>query len=247
MKSLALALALAAAPAAADPRTQLLDLSADVLAPDESEVGVFWGRYARGVYPNLQLATHFAGDVIGLVNLFAKYRFLSREELRVSAELGAAWWALLLVGSEPGNRPLLLFLPVELRATIPLAERLELDLGWLYRASLTGGGETRFGISSLRIEATLARYDSRGAWILTGRFPLLSRAEVKLDTLLGKSNVAGVLTVDDLASWGILVARDLTVLKSTHLRFGLGYRNTPGLLFYESIGKVLVNFDLYWR
>lgn len=233
--------------AARDRGTHLYDLSADTLPVDESEIGVFWARYSRGLAKDFQLATHVAGDAIGVINVLAKYRFLDRPELRASIEGGVIWAASLLLLSEGGDAPILLFVPIELRATVPLDEKLELNLAWMYRGSLTSGAGSAFGISTLRAEATLVRYDQRGAWFLTGRFPLVSRADVKLDSLLGKSDVVGAIALDDLPSWGFLGGRDLTFGTSGHVRLGLGWRNTPGILFYESLGRVLVNVDLYWR
>lgn len=245
------AVLLASAPVngrAAPDRLKLLDVSADVLPVGASEFGVFWARYARSFTPGLQLSTHIALDAVGLLNMDAKYRLLDRPELRMSVETGFLWAAILALGTKPGAAtPLVLFVPFEFHATVPLADDLELDLGGFYRASITRGAGQSLGVSSLRCDLTLARYDASGAWLFVLRFPLLSRADVRLDSLLGQTDVTGAIVLDDLASFGGLVARDLAFGKTAHLRVGLGYRRTPGMVFVESLGHVLVSFDLYWR
>lgn len=232
---------------AVEEQTKLYDLNAETIPGGTTEIGLFWGRISRGVGPDLQLSTHLAGDLLGVVNGFAKYRLVDRTQLRASIEGGFVWGAFLLAGAESGPKPLLLFLPLELRATLPVRDELELHLGFIYRQAITSGSGQQLGVSSLRVDATLARHDARGAWLLAGRFPLFSRATVSLESLLGKSNVSGALALDDLDSWSLVAGRDLTFGERGHIRLNLGYRATEGILFYESIGHVVVGFDMYWR
>lgn len=231
-----------------DPQNRILDLSADTLDRAEWEVGLFWGRVARGVTPNLQLATHALGWPLGALNVFAKWRFFNDENLRASVEGGVVWVAsAALFGAEGTKAPLLLFVPVELRATVPLADNLDLHLGAIGRWTLMNVEGAGIGATTLRMDLSVVRSDARGAWIATARVPLVTRASMNVDELLGASNVAGVIALDELPAWGVLIARDHMLGKRWHARLGLGYRNTYGILMYESLGHVLVNLDLYWR
>jgi hypothetical protein len=50
-----------------------------------------------------------------------------------------------------------------------------------------------------------------------------------------------------VSSWSVLLARDHLLGKKGHVRFGLGYRNRPGILLLESIGHLMLRLDIYWR
>lgn len=231
-----------------NPQDRLLDLSADTLAAGEWEIGLFWGRVARGITPNLQLSTHALGWPLGALNVFAKWRFFNHENLRASVEGGVVWVASAMLLGNPGeSRPLLLFVPVEFRATVPLADNLDLHLGGIGRWSSLDMEGAGLGAATLRLDLSVARSDSMGAWIASARAPLVTRASLNTDELLGRTNVAGAIALDELPSWGLLIARDQVFGNHWHARLGLGYRNTYGILMYESLGHVLVNLDVYWR
>lgn len=230
------------------PSTRLLDLSADTLRPGEWEIGLFWGRVARGFTPNLELATHALGWSVGAVNVFAKWRFFDDEHLKASVEGGVFWMASLGLFVDDWQKfPLLLVVPLELRATVPLADKVDLHLGGIGRWSVLdvdGGG---FSVGSLRLDVSVSRSDRRGAWIATARLPLVTRARVKVDSLFGVNHVTGSILLDDLPAWGLLVAREQRLGTRWRARLGLGYRNTYGIALYESVGHLLVNLDLSWR
>lgn len=254
---LPIALVLLATPAATEvppagpernERTHLYDLSADVLPQGVGEIGVLWGRWSRGLHPGVQVSSHLGGVLLGLPNVSARYQLLSREELRVTVGLGFTWAAVLLLLQEEGMpTPLLFMLPFELRGTVPLADRLELTFVGRLNGVFTNLVGQAFSNTSVGAEAILVRYDDRGAWILSGRFPLFSQARVRLESLLGNATIDGVITLDDLASWGGMISRDMLFGQTGHLRLGVGYRNTPGILLLQSIGRLTFDLSLYWR
>ncbi|XXF80456.1 hypothetical protein P2318_12090 [Myxococcaceae bacterium GXIMD 01537] len=242
MRVAALAVLLAMPALAATPRNAITDLTADVLAPGESEVGVFWVRYARGLLPGLQVSTHAMPTLMTLVNASAKVRLLQRPELRVSLE-GSAWWFAL---GRAADIDVASF-PLVLRGTVPLSDNLEVTVAGGYSWFILNSEDTDLSYRRLRGEATLVRYDARGAFLLTAELPLLNTTRAHLDSLLGKSDIVGSLTLDDVPAWSVFLARDQLIGKTGHIRFGLGYRNRPGILFIESIGNVMFRFDVYWR
>lgn len=242
-RAAALALGLVALPALAEtPRNHVTDLTADVLEKGEDEIGVFWGRYARGVLPGVQVSTHAVPFLLTLLNASAKVQVLNRPELRVSLE-GSAWWFSLghFAGVDIASFPLVM------RGTVPLADNLDLTLAGGYSWFILHSKESDLGFARLRAESTLARYDSRGAFLLTAELPLLNTTHTRLDSLLGESNIAGSLTMDDVSSWGVVLARDHLLTDKAHIRFGLGYRHRPGILLIESVGNVMFRLDVYWR
>lgn len=226
------------------PRTRLLDVSADVLAPSEAQFGLFWLSYAHGVIdrPRLQVSAQFAMYLATLVNASAKLQLVDRPELRASVEAGAYWFALSqIVGST------ILSVPAAARATVPLADELELNLALQYKWQVLTLPAYAQNSHNLGAELSLVRYDANGAFLLQGKIPFFGAQQLHLDSLLGKSNVNGTLVLDSVESWSILLARDQMFSDTGHVRFGIGYRYRPGLIFVESIGNVLVQFDLYWR
>lgn len=242
LKVAALALLLASPALAATPRNRVTDLTADVLEPGEDEIGVFWLRYTRGVLPGVQVSTHAVPFLMTLLNASAKVQLLNRPELRVSLE-GSAWWFALgrMADVDVASFPLVL------RGSVPLSDDLDLTLGAGYSWFILNSGDTDLSYQRLRAETTLARYDSRGAFLLTAELPLLNTTRARLDSLLGKSNIAGSLTLDDVSSWSVFLARDHLFGDTAHIRFGLGYRNRPGILVVESIGNLMLRLDVYWR
>lgn len=229
-------------------KLRLYDVSADVLPEGQRQLGMFWANYTRGVRPGVQLSTHLAGDVLGVLNLSAKVALLQKEELRVSVELGAVWPVsveLLMAALGTGQSFRALFFPAALRATTPLSDNLELNLSWRAEGSLMSMDGMEQGGFGLETEVALVRYDSSGAFMLLGRFPLLTRTTVKLD-LFGTEQ-RGALVLDQMASWGVLLARDHLLGESMHVRLGIGYRHRPGIVLLQSLGHVLLEFDVYWR
>ena len=238
----ALALLLASSALAATPRNRITDLTADVLEPGESEIGVFWLRYTRGVLPGVQVSTHSVPFLMTLLNASAKVQLLNRPELRVSLE-GSAWWFALGSAADVD----IASFPFVLRGSVPLADNLDLTLGAGYSWFILNSGDTDLSYQRLRAETTLVRYDSRGAFLLTAELPLLNTTRARLDSLLGKSNIAGALTLDDVSAWSVFLARDHLLGETAHVRFGFGYRNRPGIILVESIGNFMLRFDVYWR
>lgn len=230
-------------PEPATPRSQLLDVSADVLAPSESQIGLFFAEYAHGVFPGFQLSTHLAGDVVTLVNLSAKLRLLNRPELRASVEVGALWAPVATVLLHAN----VLSIPAALRATAPLGGRFELNLAATYQSWNLNVGTLQLVSQSFGTEADLVRMDDSGAWLLQGRLPLATLRREVVTVEGTRTAFVGVNALADSASWSVMLARDLLFGDSGHVRLGLGYRRTPGILIVESIDHVIVQLGLYWR
>ncbi|WNG24874.1 hypothetical protein F0U62_13285 [Cystobacter fuscus] len=243
MKALALVLLLLCSPAlAATPRNALLDVSADVLEPGESQIDLFFGQLGMGVLPRVQLSSQVAPYLLTLLNLSAKVQVLDRPELRVSVEGGAYWLAIgRLVDAN------VLSIPVAVRGTVPLADNLNLHLGAGYHRFAFAFEETATDSNALHVETTLARHDSRGAFLLTAKAPLLNIQHARSQSAIDNRPLEGTLALDGISSWSVMLARDHLFGKTGHVRFGIGYRHRPGILLVESIGPVVVNFNLYWR
>jgi len=243
MRAAALVLLLLCHPAlAATPDNALLDVSADVLQPGESQVNLFWGQYSRGLLPRVQVSSHLTPILLTLLNLSAKVQVLDRPELRVSVEGGAYW----LAAGRLGNVTAISF-PLAARGTVPLSDNLQLNLAAGYQRLVFDTEQTSLDRNLLHVETSLVRYDSRGAFLLTARMPLLNIQRVRAEGLLGKQVLEGTLALDDVSSWSVVLARDHLVDKSHHVRFGVGYRHRPGVILMESLGPILVTFDMYWR
>ncbi len=223
-------------------RNRLPDQTAEVLQPGEGQFNLFYLQYSRGLLPGLQLSAQLGAYLLTLVNLTAEYQIVDRDELRASVELGAYWFAL---------SPVLAInaLQVHLtpRVTVPLGGDFELNLAPTLRAQVLALPGLSQNVRDLRGEVSLIRYDPFGAWMLQGRFPLLTQQTLHVDELLGQANVTGSLLLDDLDSWGVVLFRDQLIGDTAHLRFGLGYRRRPGLLLADSLGNLILQFDLYWR
>ena len=243
MKASALVLLLLCSPAlAATPRNALLDVSADVLEPGESQVNVIWGQYSRGVLPGGQVSAHLSPLLLSLVNLSAKAQVLDRPELRVSVE-GAAYW---LAAGRIARINAFAF-PFAVRGTVPLSDTLQLNLGAGYRRLVFDAAAASLNSNLLHVETTLVRHDEHGAFLLTARVPLLNIQQQRAENVLGGRVLEGTLALDDVSSWSLMLARDHLFDSTGHVRFGLGYRHRPGILLVESLGPVMLTFDLYWR
>jgi hypothetical protein len=136
-----------------------------------------------------------------------------------------------------------------LRASVPLAEQWEVELAGNYRYLLLQTKSSSSSPRSASVEATLMRYDSRGAFYLQARLPLFTTqaAQAQTSNILGKSLLSGSLTLDDVAAWSVFFGRDLTFGKKAHLRAGLGYVREPGIIVIDSYGNLLAKVDVYWR
>jgi len=243
MKASALVLLLLCSPVlAATPRNALLDVSADVLEPGESQVNVFFGQYSRGILPGVQVSSHLTPILLTLLNVSAKAQVLDRPELRVSVEGGAYWLA---AGRLLGVS--VLAFPLAARGTVPLSDNLQLNLGAGYQHLALDTDGTSLNRNLLHVETTLVRHDSRGAFLLTAKAPLLNLQRVRAESVLGNRILEGTLALDDVSSWSVMLARDHLFDKKGHVRFGIGYRHRPGVILVESIGPVMLTFDMYWR
>jgi hypothetical protein len=217
-------------------RTRLLDVSAKVLEPGESQISLLWGSYSRGIVPGLQLSADFAAYLATLANLSADYQLVNREELDLSVGAGVYY---LVLGQFAQST--VAVIPAELRLSTPLAERWELALASRYRFTIIETGDIKQRGGSLGLEVALVRYDRSGAWLLRGNVPIFSVAQLQVRQLRGLS------VLDDVSSWGATLSRDQIFGKSGHVRFGLGYRHRPGIIAFESFGNLMVDFGLYWR
>lgn len=243
MKASALVLLLLCSPVlAATPRNALLDVSADVLEPGESQVNVFFGQYSRGILPGVQVSSHLTPMLLTLLNVSAKAQVLNRPELRVSVEGGAYW----LAAGRLIDITVLSF-PLAARGTIPLSDTLQLNLGAGYQHLAVDTNDSTLNRNLLHVETTLVRHDPRGAFLLTAKAPLINLQRVRAESVLGDRVLEGTLLLDDVSSWSVMLARDHLFDKKGHVRFGIGYRHRPGVLFVESIGPVMLTFDVYWR
>lgn len=230
------------APPARTPRVHLPDLTADVLQPGEGQFNLFYLQYSRGLLPGLQVSAHFGAYLITLLNLTAEYRFVELPELRASLQAGAYWFALSRL-----VQATILQAHLMPRATVPLGGAFELTVAANARVLVLNLPGVAQNTRDLRAELALIHHDDHGAWILEGRFPLLTHQTLQLDELLGQANVSGSLLLDDVGAWGVVVSRDQALGESMHVRLGLGYRNRPGILLVESVGNLLLQFDVYWR
>lgn len=219
-----------------------LDVSADTLAPGKTEVGVFFGRVTRGLFPRLHVSAHLAAYLVSLVNLSARVLLVDEPSLRVSLEAGV-WW----LAAGPFLKSSAMAVPGEVRASVPMPLGFETSFAvraqWL-QVELLG---TRLGSTSLTGEVTVARYDSSGtgAWFIQGRVPFVGAAGLGADVF--GVHLEGTAVFGNMPAWSVLVARDQPLGESLHLRLGIGYRNHFGLVGLESIGPVAYNLDLYWR
>jgi hypothetical protein len=244
MRLAALILLLLSAPAlGATPRTALLDVGADVLEPGEDQWNLFWAQYSRGVLPRVQVSGHLAPLLLTLANLSVKGQVLDRPELRVSVEGGVYWLGI----GRVVNMDALAF-PMAVRSSVPLAEDLQLHLGAGYQRQLLRFEGLGYDRHLVHAESTLARYDTRGAFLLTAKMPLFSVQRIRMEgALLGGASLSGTLALDDVSAWSVMLARDHLFGKTGHLRFGIGYRHRPGFIMLESLGHMLLTFDVYWR
>lgn len=223
-------------------RVRLLDLSADVLAPGEDMFGLFWGSYARGIVPRLQLSAHFAAYLFSLLNLSAKVQLVDSPDLQLSLSGGGYWLALArFFGSN------MVVVPLELRSNVPLNDRYEFGLAATYRWFIFASPDSSVNSRGLTAEAVLTRYDRAGAFYLKGRVPLTTTQQAHLSSVLGRNSVTGSLTLDDVASWSLVLGRDHLLNDTAHFRVGLGYRRHPGILLVDSLGHLVVELDVYWR
>jgi len=232
----------AQAPPPPTDKNRQLDLTAEVLQPGEGQFNLFYLQYSRGILPGLQLSAHFGGYLLTLVNLTGEYQFLDRPELRASLEAGTYWFALSQLVQATA-----LQIHLTPRATVPLGGDFELNLAATVRAQVLALPGVSQNVRDLRSELTLIRYDGSGAWMLQGRFPILTHQSMQATQVLGQASVTGSLLLDDVDAWGVVLFRDQVMGDTTHLRFGLGYRNRPGLILADSLGNVILQFDLYWR
>jgi hypothetical protein len=244
-------------------RVRVLEASADTLDPGKDEFHLGWLTYHRGLLPGLQLSTQLLPTLASVVNLTARVQLLEREELRATAEVGAYWMvaapflvqAALEAGAEEGadvpaasRGTLVLSFPAEVRATVPLAERLELNLATQYRALvLRLGRDVALSNQVVSVESTLGLYDAGGAWLLTGRLPVLTHNAARTPGLAGGVDLNAALTLDAVNAWSVQLGRDQLLGESAHLKVGLGWRASPGVLLVESLGHALLQLDLYWR
>ncbi len=243
MRASALVLLLLCSPVlAATPRHAMLDVSADVLEPGESQINVIWGRYARGILPGVQVSSHITPILLTLLNLSAKAQVLNRPELRVSVEGGAYW----LAAGRLVDINAFAF-PAAVRGTVPLSDTLQLNLGAGYQRLVLDAEQTSLNTNQIHFETTLVRADARGAFLLTGKLPLLNLQRVRTESVLGNRVLEGTLALDDVSAWSVMLARDQFFGKTGHARFGIGYRHRPGILLVESLGPVMLTFDMYWR
>jgi hypothetical protein len=219
---------------------RLLDVSAEVLAPRDWEVGVIWGRLARGILPRFQLSTHAAPWLLSGINLNARVLLLDDERLRVAVDVGGAWVVLARLGQITAAT-----VPVEVRASVPLPWNLEMTFTTKASWVLLHAGQVDIDVVLVSELLSLVRYDSRGAWLFQAQLPLTTIGRIQTSQYGG--SLAGFAFFDDVPAWSVLLARDLQLGEKTHLRFGLGYRNRPGILFLQSLGPVLLSLDLYWR
>ncbi|MGQ0507739.1 MAG: hypothetical protein ACT4TC_20750 [Myxococcaceae bacterium] len=230
-------------------RNRMLDISADAMNPGEREWHVL-GKYARGFFfPGFQLSTELAADTVSILNLTAKWQFLRLPEASAAVQVGGYWSPLVPLLSRGSN---IFYVPAELRLTVPLVRTWEINVAgsFLYNSVDLATSATT-GVSQKGIivgsEMTLVRYDSKGAWYLQGKLPLLSTDSQTVRLEGSTLPRVGSVTRDDISAWSLLVGRDLTFSDQAHLRLGVGYRNQPGIFLVQSFGKVIATVDLYWR
>jgi hypothetical protein len=222
-------------------QTRILDSTADVLAAEENEIGIFWARYARGLGRGFEASTHAGGLLISLVNLRLEYQAYRSDKLRVSLDATGEW----LAGAQAAGLTLLHF-PLALHSTFPLAQSWEMTISPQYDIVQLGTPTVNSNVRTASVQSTLVRYDKSGAFYLEGELPLFVTQSTDALVAPGVS-IAGFVTTDSMASWSLLVGRDQAFGYSGHMRLGVGYRRTPGIIFLQSLGHALVQLDIYWR
>lgn len=231
-------------------RVRTLDVSADTLPAGQGEFHLGWLAYHRGILPGLTLSTHGLAWLGTVANLTARVQLVDREELRLTAQLGGFWLlggTLYTAIAAPEATTYLFSVPGELRASVPVADRVELNFAALGTGLWGSVGDllSASGIS-VAAEAGVGLYDDHGAWLFVGRLPLMARQSVSSSGTLGLE-LAGTVVMDDLTGWSVLVARDQVFGDTLHGRVGMGWRGRPGLFMLEGIGSFVVQLDVYWR
>lgn len=250
---------LASGPAASalDERTYAYDLSARVLPRDRTELGLFNARLSKTFLPGLQLTSHLAGLLVA-PNLYVRWQFLDVPQLAASLDGGVLWAsALQVLGGLPGlpEIPFFVAIPVALRGTVPILPDTDLTFAWRFETQIGKilPGQVS-GNNTLRFESNFVRTDPSGAWILQFTLPVFVQSATSLASFLGETNLTGLVTLDALPSWSLLVSREFVfaadvgaIAQEAHLRLGGGYRHTPGIMFVESFANVVVVADLFFR
>lgn len=231
-------------------QVRALDVSADTLPVGQGEFHLGWLAYHRGILPGLTLSTHGLAWLGTIANLTARVQLVERPEFRLTAQLGGYWLlggTVLTAIATPEATTYLVSVPGELRASVPLAERVELNVAALGTGLWGSVGEllSTSGIS-VAAEAGLGFYDDHGAWLVVGRLPLMARQSMMASAAQGL-RLEGTVVMDDLAGWSVLVARDQLFGDTFHGRFGMGWRGRPGVILLEGVGSFVVQLDLYWR
>lgn len=220
---------------------RLIDLSADTLEQGEWQINLAGLFYSRGVLPWLSLSTSLLGDAATVANLSARFRLINLPGLRMTSEIGGGY---LVLGA---------FIPsfgfatarAEVRATISLADNWEMSMAPVYqllRIKLEDFDWLNHGVSWTMV---LVRHDDLGSMYLQFTVPALSIAQARLN--IGGVPTSGVLALDNMPAWGVMLGRDHRIGKTGHLRVGIGYRNRSGLLVLESIGNLMLSLDYIWR
>jgi hypothetical protein len=257
-----LALLVSPVASAVDERTYPYDLSARVLPSDRLELGMFWGRVSKTLASGLQLTTHGLA-LAGAPNLYARWQFFDSPQIAASVEGGVLWTSIvqsidsaLSQANVPSVSlgPPSFFVPISLRGTAPLGEDLELTLAWRLESQLIPSWGGLWTKNNLRLDTTLVRSDASGAWIAQLQVPLFVQLAVFGDESGGSPDGRAMLTLDALSAWRFTVSREFVfpfkigaLADDAHLRLGAGFRNSPGIIFVESIGNVVFVADLYFR
>lgn len=222
------------------PDRRLLDLEADILREGEWQFNLFGLVYTRGILPRFSLSTSILGDVATALNLTARVQVVDEPFLRLTAEVGGAYLlaARLLKAS-------FYWVPAEVRATVPLLPGLEVSVAMRYRLLGLQAEGTSLAAHTLAWTSSLVYHDPVGATFLEVTVPAVNIA--RQTGALEGIPLDGVIALDNVAAWGVMLGRDQRFGRTGHFRIGVGYRNQPGILLLESYGKLLVSLDLYWR
>ncbi len=179
-------------------------------------------------------------DAATFLNLNARLLLVDDPQIRVIAEIGAGY---LVVGPLIGT--VAYHVPAELRSTIPITENWNVSTALKYRALGFDRKEVAMNFHSFVWASNIVRHDPSGAFFVELTMPLANITRNR-STFQGL-DLAGTLVLDNVPAWGVLVGRDQRIGKSAHLRFGVGYRNKPGIIVVDSIGNLMATLDLYWR
>ncbi|HIA03911.1 MAG TPA: hypothetical protein EYN06_10725 [Myxococcales bacterium] len=260
------------------PEHRLIDLGADVLPDGTTQLGFgllgsgydnlgLSAIFKRGMPANTELGTNLAHDLLGIINLDLRMKFVDQEWGRIGARIGFKWFnpqeilLFQLMDKKPfGERGEinLFMLPITLQSTFPLADwaDLHINLGYLFQG-IQGTVSNDFsdvhggvGAREVFLQPHLSFYAWDMAFIVGAQLPIWAQGLVsaRAETEIQDGVILGVQSTE----YQELEVKQLTTTYvgaewrwgSAHVRFMMTY----GLRFLTGrIKAPLPSLDVYWR